>query len=410
MDNNILKKYAELIVRMGVNVQRGEEIFLNAPIDGVELTRAVVKEAYEAGAKHVTVSWKDDVTNKLRYVFEDETSLTDVPRWLVEQKEEILSRKGVNINLISADPKLYADIPPQKLAAYSRALSRAVKKFSDSTMSNETRWTIAGCPTPAWAKAVFPDLPAGEGVEKLWGLIIKTMRLDSADPIKAWQEHQENINRRKEFLNKADIETLHYVSSLGTDFTIGLPKGYIFEGGGSLGAKDGINFIANMPTEEVFSAPDKRVAEGVVCASIPLIYNGNMIENIKLTFKDGRVTEFDAGAGKEVLQQLIETDEGTHHLGEVAFVGYNSPIQNLKALFYCTLYDENASCHFALGRAYPTCLKDSDRMSAEQRDQAGLNTSLEHVDFMVGTKDLSIKAKTRGGKEIDIFKDGDWAI
>jgi aminopeptidase len=256
---------------------------------------------------------------------------------------------------------------------------------------------------------MFPDLSDEEALEKQWAYVHKTLRLDEEDYLGAWKKHQEALARRSKYLNDAKIKTFHYKNSIGTDFTIGMPKGYMFTGAVEK-SLSGLNFTANLPTEEVFSSPDKNTAEGVLVSALPLVRNGVIIENFSLTFEKGRIVDYKAEKGYETLKQIIETDEGSHYLGEIAIIGYDSPIQNLKALFYETLFDENASCHFAIGRAFPACLENGANMTKAELAEAGLNDSLQHVDFMVGTADLSITATTESGEVIDIFVNGNWVI
>ncbi|MCH5163601.1 MAG: aminopeptidase [Clostridiales bacterium] len=404
-----LDKYAELIIKQGVNLQRGEPVAITAPILAADLVREVVNQAYRAGAPRVTVFWSDPQTSRLHYDYQTEEELKNIPQWVVDSRNYIVDTKAVYINIISEQPDLLKNIPPQKVVAAGRASSKALERFRESTGSNQTRWLIVAYPNVEWAKKMFPELSDKAALEKQWKYIHKTMRLDKADSLGAWQKHAAKLAKRSRFLNRAKIVSLHYKNSLGTDFTIGMPKGYIFTGAVEKGG-GGVEFTANMPTEEVFSSPHRLTANGTLVASKPLVRAGGIMENFSLTFKDGRIVDYKAEKGYDTLKGIIETDEGSHYLGEIALVGYNSPIQNLNTLFYNTLFDENASCHFAIGRAFPGCIKGGDKLTREQQVELGLNDSLEHVDFMVGTPDLSIVATTEKGEEIVIFKDGDWAI
>jgi len=275
-------------------------------------------------------------------------------------------------------------------------------------MSSEVRWSIAALPSPAWAAKVFPGVPAGEAEQKLWKLMAKCSRIDNDDPIAAWDKHNDNFQARLNFLNERKIKQLRYKNSLGTDLTVEIPEAAVWIGGGEP-AKDGVMFFPNIPTEEIYTMPKRNGVNGRVVASKPLINAGHQIDGLELTFKDGRVTESTAKTNAELLAQLIDTDEGSHYLGEVALVPYHSPISETGTLFYHTLFDENAACHFAIGRAYPTCLAGSDNMTDAQLAEAGANHSLVHVDFMVGTPDLSITAIDKDGNEIAIFTDGDFS-
>lgn len=403
-----LKKYANLVVRVGVNLQKGEELVINAGVESAFFVRYVAEKAYEAGAKCVTIFWSDEKLSRMKLIHEDLSVLTDIPNWLVESRNYVVEKKAAYIAILAEDPEIYEGIAPDKIAATTKARRQAYKRFYEASMSNEIRWSLVAIPNLAWAKKISPTLPDEVAVRYLWSLIFKTMRLDKEDSVKAWKDHQERLKKICAWLGKKKFTALKYKNSLGTDFTIGLPKGYLFTGGCEKG-KDGIEFSANMPTEEVFSAPDKLTASGKVVASMPLFYNGNKIEHFYFVFKDGKVVEYDALIGKDILKGLIETDEGSSYLGEVALVEYNSPIQNLKTLFYNTLFDENASCHFALGKAYP-CITGAENMTKEELLSLGLNESLEHVDFMIGTEDLSIIGIDKNGKETPVFINGNFAI
>lgn len=403
-----LKRYAELIIKVGVNLQKGEDLVINATTDSAFFARFVAEKGYEAGAKSVTVYWSDEPLSKMKLQNESLDTLTDFPEWLIKSREYIVDKKAAYVAILAEDPEIYKELPPEKVAAVSRARRQAYKRFYEASMSNEIRWSLVAIPNLAWAKKVSPNLKDEEAVRYLWSLIFKTMRLDKQDSVKAWREHQDRLKSLCKIMTEKEFRLLKYKNSLGTDFSIGLPKGYYFTGGCETG-RDGVEFSANMPTEEIFTAPDRRTANGKVVASMPLFYNGNRIEDFYFVFKDGKVTDYDAKIGKNILKELLATDEGSSYLGEVALVEYDSPIQNLKTLFYNTLFDENASCHLALGKAYP-CITGSEKMTKEELSSLGLNESLEHVDFMLGTPDLSIIGIDKAGKETIIFKDGNFAI
>lgn len=404
-----LDEYGRLAVIQGINLQKGEDLVINSPIECADLARAVARQGYEAGARKVTLFWNDAELSKIKYKYEDVETLTDIPQWLIDSRNHIVDTKACYINIISEDPDGFADVDARKLIAASRASRIAMKKFRDSTSNNNTRWLIIAYPNAAWAKKMFPELDAEKAVEKQWEYIHKTMRMDSADSLKEWKRHETALCERSKFLTDSHIKYFHYKNSLGTDFRIGMPKGYKFTGARekSLG---GIDFTANMPTEEVFSSPDRTTAEGTLVASMPLIHNGNVIDKFALTFKNGKVTDYRAETGYEILKGIIETDEGSAYLGEIALVGYNTPIRNLNTLFYNTLFDENASCHFALGNGFPSCFAGGSEMSEKELIRNGINVSLEHTDFMVGTADLTITAETEDGKKLSIFTAGDWDL
>ena len=410
MNNTQLNKYAELLVKVGVNLQKGERLVVSSPVSAADLTRKVVKVAYKYGASCVEVLWNDNEISKQGYKHRSKKSLAEVPEWVADQWKYYIDEKICYLKISSSDPEAFKGVNPEKMAISRRASGRAMRCFHDYTSSNKIRWAIGAYPNRAWAKKMFPDLKANIAEKKLWDYIVKSVRLDCEDPILAWLDHQENIVKRCQILTDAKITSFTYKNSLGTNLTVGMPKDYIFCGGAEMGVLDSVLFTANIPTEEVFSCPDRNAVNGRLVASMPLCSSGTLIKDFWFEFKDGRIVDYGASEGYEVLKNIIETDEGSHYLGEIALVGYNSPINNLNALFYTTLFDENASCHFAIGACYPTCIKGGGDMTTEQLLEKGLNDSLEHVDFMVGTKDLSITAETEDGKTITVFKDGDWVF
>ena len=404
-----LNEYAKLVIKQGVNLQSGELVAIASPVMAAELAEAIAEEAYKSGASEVMMLWSDAKIGKMAFEYETMETLTTIPEYVVKQRDYILDKKGVFISILSDIPGLLKDVDPVKVAERGRASGKALARFRESTGINATRWCLVAYPNEYWAKQMFPDLSPAEALEKQWNYLHKTLRLDAEDSLAAWKEHQQNLSRRSKFLNEANIKSFHYKNSIGTDFTVRMPKGYIFTGAVEK-SRGGVDFTANMPTEEVFSSPDKNTAEGTLVAALPLVRNGVIIKNFSITFEKGYIVDYKAEEGYETLKQIIETDEGSHRLGEIALIGYDSPIQNLKSLFYETLFDENASCHFAIGRAFPTCLKGGENMTKEELSAAGLNDSLQHVDFMVGTSDLDITATTEDGKEIAIFRNGNWVI
>ena len=410
MKAKVLSTYADLIIKTGVNLQKGEMLVINAPIDSRELVEKVVKSAYRAGARNVEVQWLDDKIAKLNYKCRSKKELTKIPEWVVKQKDYYIDEKIAYLRILADNPESLKGVNPQKVAAARRASGKALAKFRDYTGSNKLRWCIAAYPQKEWAKKMFPELTPSAAVKKQWEYIAETMRLNCDDPIKAWEKHQEEISRRCEILNGAKIKTFTHKNSLGTDFTVGMPQGYIFCGGAEKGALDGNWFTANMPTEEVFSCPDRRTANGKLVAAMPLCRNGQIIKNFWFKFENGKIVDYGAEEGYDNLKSIIETDEGSHYLGEIALVGYNSPIRNLNTLFYETLFDENASCHFAIGDCYPTCLQGGGELTKDELLSRGLNSSIEHVDFMVGTSDLEITATCEDGKQLKIFENGEWVI
>lgn len=406
---NLLKKYAKLAIYQGVNVQKNQTLVISSPIECAKFTRMLVEEAYIKGAKEVVVQWNDELTGKLKYKYSPMEVFETVPEWVKESRLSYAKEGACFLSISASDPELLKDVDPKKVATFRKASSIASREFSSRLMSNENAWSIVSIPTVGWAKKVFPNVSEDEAVEKLWDAIFKIVRVDSQDPVKAWEEHKNTLKKNMDFLNSKRFKSLHYTNSLGTDLIIQLPEKHLWAGGAEF-TQDGTEFIANMPTEEIFSMPKKTGVNGKVVSSMPLNYGGNLINNFSLTFKDGKVVDFSAEEGYETLKNLLDTDEGAKYLGEVALVPYNSPISNSNIIFFNTLYDENASCHLAFGKAYSLCIKDGEKMSEEELLKEGANDSLTHVDFMIGTKDLQITGTTYDNKKFDIFVNGNWAF
>ena len=406
---NLLKKYAKLAIYQGVNVQKNQTLVISSPIECAKFTRMLVEEAYIKGAKEVVVQWNDELTGKLKYKYSPMEVFETVPEWVKESRLSYAKEGACFLSISASDPELLKDVDPKKVATFRKASSIASREFSSRLMSNENAWSIVSIPTVGWAKKVFPNVSEDEAVEKLWDAIFKIVRVDSQDPVKAWEEHKNTLKKNMDFLNSKRFKSLHYTNSLGTDLIIQLPEKHLWAGGAEF-TQDGTEFIANMPTEEIFSMPKKTGVNGKVVSSMPLNYGGNLINYFSLTFKDGKVVDFSAEEGYETLKNLLDTDEGAKYLGEVALVPYNSPISNSNIIFFNTLYDENASCHLAFGKAYSLCIKDGEKMSEEELLKEGANDSLTHVDFMIGTKDLQITGTTYDNEKFDIFVNGNWAF
>ncbi|MBP6062640.1 MAG: aminopeptidase [Fusobacteriaceae bacterium] len=403
------KKYAELIVKIGLNISKGDILVINSPVESYEFTRIVVESGYSAGAKEVVVHWSDEIVKRDKFLYGTDDIFEVYPQWQVESLEYYAKQGAAFLSIYSEDPTLLKDVNQERVAKYTKLRRKEMKHVMDRFMTNQNRWTVISIPTISWAKQVFPDSSDEESIKKLWDAIFKATRVDLENPVEAWREHNEKLSIRKEFMNKMNFKKLYYKNSLGTDLELELVKEHIWAGGGDLDI-NGVPFMANMPTEEIFSMPMKTGVNGKVVSSKPLIYNGNVIDEFTLIFKDGKVVEFDAKEGKGSLENLLNTDIGSRYLGEVALVPYNSPISNTGILFYNTLFDENASCHLAFGEAYSSCIKDGNTMKDEEKESVGMNVSLNHEDFMIGTSDLSIVGETFNGEKIEIFKNGDWAI
>ena len=405
--NDQLKSYAELLIKTGLALQKGQDLVIRSPIEGKDLVVACTEAAYAQGANDVRVIWSDDDLTLLKYQHAPDDVLNTVHDFDTALYRHYITGGAAFLSFTGSDPDLLKQIDPHKLQAASMSRSKAMRFYSEAIMKDENPWTVAGIATKAWAKKVYPNADTEDAVKNLWQAIFDMSRV-SETTIADWKEHTTTVDGQAKKLTEAAYRSLHYKNSLGTDLTITLPEGHIWAGGGST-LPDGRYFVANIPTEEVFTLPHRMGVDGIVYASMPLAYNGNVIDHFWLRFKDGQVVDFDAEKGKDVLARLLDTDEGARHLGEVALVPYDSPISNRNQLFFNTLYDENASCHLALGKAYPTNLEGGGDLDREALLERGANDSLIHVDFMVGTSDLSITATTLEGDEVPIFVDGNWA-
>lgn len=406
MNKEFLSNYAKVIVEIGINLQEGEEVFINSPIVCADLAREIAEYALSKGASRINYAYSDPKMEKIRLLGEQKDSVLTFPEWQVAQKDYIPEHKCAYVCILAEDPDVFAEVEPQLLAERSKIMHEKFKKFYDDSMGNGFKWCLAAYSFPEWAQKVFPELPEAEAVEKLWNYIAITMRMDKGDAVANWKAHQKNIVSICDYLNEMQFECFKYKNSLGTDLTVGMPENYHFTGAKEI-SSDGVEFTANMPTEECFSAPHKDKVDGIVYSTKPLAENGRIIEDFWIRFEKGRAVDFGAKKGYDALKEIIGTDEGSHYLGEIALVGYSTPISQLKTVFYNTLFDENASCHFALGRAYSTCVVGGEKMNAEEKAKAGINSSLEHCDFMVGSNDMSIVG-VKNGKEYPIFVDGDF--
>jgi len=401
--------YARLIVEVGVNIQKGEPLVISAPIEGADFVREMAKIAYEKGVIDVYVNWSDDYLSRLKYENAPLSTFENFPQWRADMLVDYAKKGAGFVYLSTEDPQLLSGIDTNKIAAFNKSSGIALKEYRNYTMNDINSWCVVSIPSSNWALRVFPGLSKDEAIDSLWEAIFEATRMNLEDPVKAWKDHLVALEEKVNFLNAAKLKTLHYSSSNGTDLVVDLPENHIWAGGGGNNSK-GDYFVANMPTEEVFTMPHKYGVNGVVYSSKPLNYGGNLIDNFKLVFGNGKVIDFDAEKGKDLLEELLNMDEGARHLGEVALVPYSSPIEKAGILFLNTLFDENASCHFALGKAYPTNIKGGSDMSPEEFEKNGVNDSFTHEDFMVGTKDMSIKGTKASGEIIDVFKDGEWSI
>lgn len=407
--DNRQKEYAELLVRIGVNIQAGQTLVLSAPVDCAPFARLCAEAAYEAGCREVVMNWKDDALARMKYLLGADEIFDETAEWVKHFYNDYAAGGAAFLFISATDPMNLAGVDPERMTRVTRAGGRDLAPYYAGQMNNSFAWCIASIPIPAWASRVFPDKTADEAVEALWDAIYETVRVaGDGRAVERWREHTAALEGRMKILNDYRFTSLHYKNALGTDFTVGLPRGHVWQGGADK-TRGGVPFIANIPTEEIFTAPLRDSGEGVICASLPLVHDGNVIENIRFTVKGGRIVEATATAGEDVLRAAITVDEGASYFGELALVPYDSPISHQKILYYNTLFDENASCHIAFGEAYP-CLEDAADLDKEGLKARGLNDSITHVDFMIGTPDLSITGITEDGREIPVFVDGNFAF
>lgn len=402
-----LNKYAQLIVEVGINVQQSHTVVLQISVEQAQLARLITKKAYELKAAEVIVEWSDEEIQKEFLTNAAFDRIQNFPQYKIQQANEWIEKGSSRISVISSDPQALADVDSQRVAAYQKAAGKGLINLRKATQSNKVSWTVVAAAGENWAKRVFPELSTDEAVKTLWEEIFKTTRVDRKDPIAAWKEHDEALEKKADTLNQQQFAALHYQAP-GTDLTIGLPENHLWEGAGSFNSR-GEKFIANMPTEEVFTAPDSQKVNGVIASTKPLSYAGTIISGMKFTFENGKVVDFSAEKGQDVLEQLLETDEGAKYLGEVALVPDPSPISQSGIIFFNTLFDENASNHLALGSAYAFNLQGGTEMDEQELEERGLNSSQTHVDFMVGSNQMSIDGIKKDGTVIPVFRNGDWA-
>ncbi|KOO47971.1 aminopeptidase [Viridibacillus arvi] len=403
-----LAQFAELAVKVGVNIQKGQTLLINTTTDTIEFTRLVVKEAYAAGAGRVTVNFSDGEIDRAFFDNAPEDEFAKYPRWISEQRDELIERKGALLWIDAADPDLLSGVSVSKLSAQQKAAGKALANYRNAVMNDKVAWAIIAVPSKQWAAKVFPNVEADKQVEALWEAIFKTVRIGEGNAVENWQGHLENLDTRAAILNAKRFAKLHYTAP-GTDLTIELPDKHIWQTGASK-TPENTSFVANMPTEEVYTMPSKYGVNGTVSNTKPLVFQGNIIDDFKLTFENGKIVKAEAGVGNDLLQELIKADEGSKYLGEVALVPHESPISASNILYYNTLFDENASNHLAIGEAYPTCYEGGSALSPEQLEEHGINTSITHEDFMIGSANMNIDGVLADGTVEPIFRNGSWAF
>ena len=402
------EKYAELILKKGLNIKKGECFTVSVNEDTLPLVRVIAKQAYKMGVKDIIFLFNDDDLTLSKYLYANDAAFDEFPKFKVEYAENYLKAGYHRLALHTANPELLQSVDPKRLDKWESVFARANKRVQKYTMNNMVKWVVAAAASPAWAKSLFPDLSVEKAVEKLWENIFAATRVNLDDPIAAWSEHDKNLKKYSKFLNKSQFTKLIYKAP-GTDLEVCLVENHIWQGGSGT-SKAGATFFANIPTEEIFTMPHAYKVNGVVKATKPLIELGNTIENFSFTLKDGKIVDYTAEKGKDVLKTLLSIDEGASRLGEVALVPHDSPISNTNILFKDTLFDENASCHFAFGAAYSDTVENGEKLSASEKKKIGMNESMTHVDFMVGGPELSVIGIDKKGKEVQILKNGNWAF
>src|SRR5579884_728024 len=401
-----LDRLAEVAIRVGLGLERGQELVMTASLDALPLVRRITEHAYRAGASLVTTLFSDDETTLMRYKFAPDESFDRAPAWLYDGMGAAFKSGAARLAVAGANPSLLSNEDPEKVGRANRAVSQAYRPALELITRHEINWTIVACATPAWAAAVFPSLPPDEALSRLWQAIFAASRADKQDAVMAWKKHDASLHSRADRLNDKRYSALHFYGP-GTDLRVGLADDHLWLGGGST-ARNGLYCIPNMPTEEVFTTPHRERVEGRVTSTKPLSHQGTIIDGISVRFESGGIIEAHAARGDEVLQQMIATDEGARHLGEVSLVPHSSPIASSGLLFMNTLFDENAACHIALGQAYSMCFKDGEKLNQEQLASRGANNSLIHVDWMIGSSRIDVDGITASGRSEPVMRSGEW--
>ncbi len=406
----LLDAYAHLIVSMGVNLQKDQPLLINVPITCADFARRIASAAYDADAYDVTIAWNDEKFSRLRYDKAKTSVFTKFPAWRHRLYQDNADEGAAFITIHAADPEIFSGVAPERLTLAQQTAGNALMDYRARLMSNKNAWCIIAMPTKQWAKKVFPKESPSVALAKLWQAIFDAVRLLPKEDAKTrWQTHIDFLARAAKFMNDQAFQLLLYQNKCGTNLTVELPRGHIWTGGAEK-TQSGVSFIANMPTEEIYTAPKRGGVNGTVVATRPLNVHGNIIKNFSLTFKNGKVVDYKAEQGEKILQELFATDEGACYLGEVALVPHDSPISKSGILFFNTLFDENASCHFALGKAYPTCIEGGKSMNSAELLRRGINNSLIHEDFMIGSSDLLIDGIKKDGTRVPVFRDGNFAF
>ena len=409
-----LEKYVEVILKIGLNLQKGQRLiifsadFASFPLEVAPFIEVIVKKAYQIGARFVEVVWDDPQLHLIRLQNAPQGSFEEYPQWRRDALLDFAEKGDAILGIFSANPDLFKDQDPELISILRTTRLKYNKPFSALISKHAVNWLAISAPIASWADKVFPDLPSDKRKAKLWDTIFDLCRIKEKDPISAWRLHIKQLHARKDYLNNKQYKALK-LKSLGTELTLGLPKSHIWHGG-SVKTQSGIEFTANLPTEEIYTLPHKDKTEGVVTATKPLYLSGSYIEDFKLVFSEGKVREATAVVGQEHLDRFIKIDDGTSRLGEIALVPHSSPISQSGLLLYNRLYDENASCHVALGKAYRPCLKNGENMSDEEFMAAGGNNSIAHIDFIIGSGEMDVDGITKDSKVESIMRKGEWAF
>ena len=405
-----LNEYARLLVEVGMNVQPGQTPRVAAPVECAPLARLCVQAALDCGARDVLMDWTDDFVTRQRYLKADEAVFSEFPAYQKAKFDWMVEQGCTALSITGSDPEMLKGVDPARIQAWQRTSAQPTKGYMDAMRADRFQWSIGAHPTRAWAEKVFPGKTGEEAMDALWEAIFSVCRITGdGKGVERWKEHIQAVTRRTELLNGYNFRSLHYANALGTDLTIVLPEGHVWAGAAGR-SQAGVEFVPNIPTEEIFTAPRWDGVNGRVYAALPLALNGNLVRDFYLDFQGGRIVNVHAEEGEDVLKNSIAMDEGSSYLGEVALVPYDSPIRSTGILFYNTLFDENASCHLAFGAAYPSCVKGGEQLDEKGQKAAGLNQSMNHVDFMVGTADLSIVGTTHDGREVPVFVNGNFAF
>ncbi|WP_085507195.1 aminopeptidase [Thalassobacillus devorans] len=402
-----LRKYAELAVRAGVNLQKNQLLIIHSDIQNATFARLIQTVAYKAGASNVFIDWTDEQSTKEFYLHAADSAIDHFPDWQAARFKEWDDKGAAYIHIISENLEVFKEVSSERINRFQKASRTKLREYHAKIRSHEVRWCLLAVPSVEWATKVFPNLSEEEALQSLWRLILKGSRADGKNPIKDWESHNRAFESRKKTLNESQFESMHFTNSRGTDLFVGLPENHLYIGGG-VTDENGIPFFPNIPTEEIFTAPHKNKVNGKLVGTKPLIYGGSVIDEFYLIFKDGRITDYYAVKGQEVLQNLIETDEGSHYLGEIALVSNKSPLAQADTLFYNTLFDENTSCHIGIGNASPSNIQNGMDQSEEELKAAGLNTSLLSVNVTFGSEDMKVVGIKEGGSEVLLMKDGDF--